>query len=218
MGELKLNIIIMGAQGSGKDTQGERLASVLKIPLVTSGDVFRAIAKENSPRGKEVKKLLDSGNLGSDEMINGFIKERLLQEDCKKGFILNGYPRNLNQVRFLDSTIKIEKVVVLDIAEKVAIERISSRRVCKKCNASYNLKTMPPHMEGMCDRCGEELVQREDDHPSAIKKRLQIYHEKTTQIINYYKKKHLVVKVDGAKPIEEVQKGLLRLLRARKKK
>ncbi len=208
----------MGAQGSGKDTQGERLASVLKIPLVTTGDVFRAACKEDSPQGREMQKILEQGKLAPDEFMNSFIKERLLQEDCKKGFILNGYPRNMAQVKFLDSIIKIEKVVVLDIIEKVAIDRISSRRVCKKCNASYNLKTMPSRMEGICDHCSSELVQREDDHPSAIKKRLQIYHEKTTPIINFYKKKHLVVKVDGAKPIVEVQKGLLRLLRARKKK
>lgn len=213
-----MNIIIIGAQGSGKDTQGERLASVLKIPLVTTGDVFRTACKENSPRGKEMRKLLEQGKLAPDEFVNAFVKERLVKEDCKKGFILNGYPRNMAQTKFLDSVTKIEKVVVLDVAEKTVINRISSRRVCKNCSASYNLKTMPPRMEGMCDRCGSELIQREDDNPSAIKKRLQIYHEKTAPIINYYKKKRLVVKVDGAKPIEEVQKGLLRMLRARKKK
>ena len=213
-----LNIIIMGAQGSGKDKKGGWLVLVLKIPLVTSGDIFREVAKENSERGQTLKKSLAAGNLGSDDLINSLIKDRLGKEDCKKGFILNGYPRTLVQVRFLDAFIKIDQVVVLEVAEKTVIGRIAARRVCSKCGASYNLKTMPSHMEGICDRCSSELIQRADDNPSAIKKRLKLYHEKTAPIINFYKKKKIVTLVDGAKPIVEVQKMLLRLLRARKKK
>ena len=213
-----LQIILMGPQGSGKGTQGSRLASSLKTSQVTTGDICRKIEKENTPLGREVKKLIDNGKLVPDDVMDQLVKQRLSQEDCKKGFILDGYPRTLVQAKFLDTIAKVEKVVVLNIPEKTTIDRVSSRRVCKKCGANFNLKTMKPRLEGICDVCGNELITRPDDHPSAIKKRLELYHKETAPIINYYKKKHLITVIDAAPSIEEVQKVLVRMLRKRKTK
>lgn len=213
-----VNVILMGPQGSGKGTQASRLASVLKIPQITTGDIVRKIEKENTPLGKEVKNLIDKGNLVPDATMDKIIKGRLSQEDCKKGFILDGYPRTLGQARFLDEITKIENVIVLEIPENITVDRISSRRVCKKCGANFNLKTMKPKMDGICDVCGNALIMRQDDHPSAIRKRLELYHKETSPIINYYKKKRLVTVINGNQKIEEVQKILMRLLRKRKGK
>ncbi len=213
-----VHVILMGPQGSGKGTQASRLASVLKIPQITTGDIVRKIEKENTSLGKGVKGLIDKGNLVPDATMDKIMKDRLSQEDCKKGFILDGYPRTLEQAKFLDEIAKIEKVIVLEISEKITINRISSRRVCKKCGANFNLKTMKPRMDGICDVCGNALIMRQDDHPSAIRKRLELYHKETSPIINYYKKRHLVTLIDGTQKIEEVQKILMRLLRKRKGK
>jgi adenylate kinase len=198
-----MNIILIGPQGSGKGTQAKLISKEYNIPHISTGDIFRETAKTNTKLGKKLKNLIDNGILVPDNVTNDVIKERLSKDDIKNGFVLDGYPRNLNQAEFLNSIIKIDHVFEIAVSDKESIKRLSSRRQCRKCNLIYGAVN-PPKNDNKCDNCGEELYQRDDDKEDAIKKRLKTYHKQTEPLINYYKKKGLLVRINGEQSIEKI--------------
>jgi adenylate kinase len=208
-----MNIVIFGPQGSGKGTQADLASKRLKIPHISTGDIFREHMKKGTELGKSIATLMNQGQLVPDEITNEIVKERLSRQDCKKGFILDGYPRNINQARFLEGIKKIDLVIVLNVSDKETIKRISNRRLCPKCGANFNLVSLKPKIDNICDICGTELVQRKDDTPRAVKKRLKIYHQQTTPIFEFYEKRGVLKKINGEPPIKAVADDIARLLR-----
>lgn len=196
-------MLIFGPQGSGKGTQGKLICDEYGLIHISTGDIFRDNISRGTDLGKQVQEIVKSGALVPDELTNALVKDRLSKDDIKRGFLLDGFPRNMAQAEFLDGVIDINAVIVLDVPDSVTIERISARRLCKNCKASYNLKFKPPAIEGKCDKCGGELVQREDDKPESIKDRLAIYHSQTAKIVERYPEK-IVVRVEGSGSIDEV--------------
>ncbi len=213
-----MRLILIGPPGAGKGTQAQRLADKLKLPHVATGDIFRRAISEETPMGKKAKAYLDGGELVPDEVTNGLIKERLQQEDVKEGFILDGYPRNLNQARALDEILdslglELDLALEIDLPDEEVINRLGGRRVCLECGATYHLSFQPPAVEGSCDSCGEQLVQREDDKEETILQRLKVYHQQTEPIIKYYRREGLLRAVDGKATIDEVFAQLLQMIR-----
>ncbi len=195
-----MRIVLMGSLGSGKGTYAQRLKEIWKVPQISTGDLFREEIKKNSLMGKIVEHDVSNGILVPDIIVNRIVKHRLEQDDCKKGFIFDGYPRTLNQAEFLDKITKLDAVVNLDVPDNVLIARLSARIVCRKCGAIYNTLFLKPKKEGVCDKCGGELYQRDDDKPEVIKKRLGDYKENIQKpLIDYYKKKKLLVIVRNDK-------------------
>lgn len=185
-----MNLIILGAPGAGKGTYASRLAGHFGIPAIATGDMFRSEVKNGSPLGKKVAEYLESGRLVPDEVVNEVLKSRLQRPDSARGFILDGYPRTVDQAKALERVAKIDAVINMDVPERVIIERLSNRRICRNCGAIYNAKYSPkPKVEGKCDRCGGELYQREDDKTDVIKNRLRVYEKQTQPLIEYYEKK-----------------------------
>ncbi len=203
-----VKIIFIGPQGSGKGTQAKIISEELKIPHISTGDLFRAIEGKLK---EEVDSYVNKGTLVPDELTVKILKERISKPDCKEGFILDGFPRNLNQAKLLEKITKIDKVIEIDITDDLSIERISSRISCKKCGIIYNTITNPPRRKDICDRCGGELYRRSDDNPDAIKKRLQIYHKETKPILEMYKDR--LVKIDGDQEIDKISMDILDSLR-----
>lgn len=204
----KQNLIIFGIQGSGKGTQAKILAKDLGIPHISTGDMLREEAKKNTERGKFIRSLIEKGNLVPDEIITEMLKERLSRPDAKGGVILDGYPRNLNQAKLLDEICEVSKAIYLNISDEEAMERALWRRTCPKCGKIYHLKFSPPKNENLCDECGVALVWREDDKEEAIKIRLAKFHEQTEPLIDFYKKKDILVEIDGVGAIEEVARRI----------
>lgn len=202
-----MKIIMLGPQASGKGTQAKLLAEKLKIAHISTGEIFRAMTRETA-LGKKVRDLIDNGNLVPNDITNEVVKERLLKEDCKKGFILDGYPRNMNQALALDKIAKLDKVIYLDINIKETLRRISGRRECTKCKAIFNIYTNKPKKEGICDNCNNKLYQRDDDKEEAVKKRLEIYHNETTPLINFYEKKGILLRINGEQTIDAIAKDV----------
>jgi len=201
------NIIVLGSQGCGKGTQAKKISKELSIPHISTGDIFREIKEENSELGKKVKEMIDNGNLVSDEITISIVKNRIKKEDCEDGFILDGFPRNLEQSKALDESVKIDYVFDIEIPDDISIHRLSGRRTCsnKDCRAIYNIYLAPkPREAEKCDKCGSNLFQRIDDQEEAIKKRLETYHTKTEPIIEFYKLKSNLIVIDGTETIEEV--------------
>jgi len=203
-----MNIVIIGPQGSGKGTHSDILSKKLGIPHISTGDMFREEVKKGTELGKTLEKYMNEGKLVPDEIVNEVMKKRLSEDDCKNGFILDGYPRNLNQAKMLDKIAKIDHVIYLDISDEKAIERISNRRQCRNCNAIYNLITIPPKKPGVCDKCGGPLYQRDDDKPDAVKERLKIFHEVTKPIIDYYRERGILDIVNSESEVEETQRKI----------
>ena len=199
------NIIFIGPQGSGKGTQAKILAEKLNIPHISTGDLFRGLTK--GPLKEEVDANINQGKLVPDELTVKILKERISNLDCKKGFILDGFPRNLDQANLLDNIAKIDKVIEINITDELAIERISSRISCKKCGAVYNTITNPPKKENICDQCQEELYRRADDNPEAIKKRLETYHKETKPILKKYQS--ILDSIDGNQEIDKIAEQIL---------
>lgn len=199
-----VKIIFIGPQGSGKGTQAKIISEKLGIPHVSTGDLFRAL---QGPLKKQVDEIINAGKLVPDELTVKILKERISQPDSKKGFILDGFPRNINQANLLDGITKIDKVVEIDISDELAIERISSRISCKKCGTVFNSITNPPKNDMVCDKCGSELYQRADDNPEALKKRLKTYHEETEPILEKYKSVSL--KISGDQEIDKITEDIL---------
>jgi adenylate kinase len=191
-----MKLIIFGPPGSGKGTYSSRIAPKFNIPHIATGDIFREIAKSETPLGKKVAEYLNKGELVPDNIVIEILKERISKEDCKNGFILDGYPRTIPQAEALEKITKIDKIINLVVPEDVIIQRLSTRRICKKCGSIFNIRTLPPKKEGICDYCGGELYQREDDKPEVIRERLKIYQRQTEPLLNFYKGKVPIINIE----------------------
>lgn len=209
-----IKIIMLGPPGAGKGTYATRLAPKLGIPTISTGELLRA-ARDDPEIGETIRKYQDSGELVPDEIVIQILKKRLEQDDAKNGFILDGFPRTLEQAKALETITNIDVVVNLDVPEEILIKRLSARRQCKKCGAIYNLLYLKPKVDGICDKCGGELYQRDDDKPEAIKERLRVYHEKTAPLIDYYKEKGIMITITTDRidvpPEEQVEKIMQKL-------
>ncbi|MEA5061361.1 MAG: adenylate kinase [Erysipelotrichaceae bacterium] len=196
------NIILMGPPGAGKGTQAKMLIGAFKIPHISTGDMFREAIKEGTKLGKLAQGYIDHGDLVPDEVTIGIVKERLMKEDCDKGFLLDGFPRTIPQAEALEKigeeiNRKIDVVINIDCEEKELIRRISGRRVCKVCGTPYHVDTMKPKVEGICDVCGGPLIQRKDDNPEALKIRLEHYVKETKPLLQFYKTRKILKDFDG---------------------
>ena len=192
------NFVFLGPPGAGKGSLAVKVAADYQIPHISTGDIFRANIKAQTPLGVKVKEIIDSGSLVSDELTFELVKDRLAQDDCKNGYILDGFPRTIPQAQMLDSLVSDLKVVNFVIKDEIVIDRLSTRRVCKACGANFNIKTLPPKVEGICDKCGGELYQRDDDKQDSILHRMDVYREQTEPLINYYKGKGKITDLDAA--------------------
>ena len=192
------NFVFLGPPGAGKGSLAVKVAEDYKIPHISTGDIFRANIKAQTPLGVKVKAIIDSGSLVSDELTFELVKDRLAQDDCKNGCILDGFPRTIPQAEMLDGLVADLKVVNFQISDDIVIGRLSTRRVCKACGANYNIKTLPPKVEGICDKCGGELYQRDDDKQESILHRMDVYREQTEPLINYYKNKGKITDLDAS--------------------
>lgn len=201
--------LFMGIQGSGKGTQAKRVSEKLKLAHISTGDLLR---ETTGKLAKEISAYIDDGKMVSDELILKILKKRISKADCKNGIILDGYPRNIKQAKTLDSKFDVNKIIKLHISDRESIKRLSGRYTCPKCKAGYNMLTVPkPKKKGICDKCGEKLIQRDDDHKTAIKRRIKDYHKKTKPILAHYKNK--IIKINGLQSIEQITKDILSKLK-----
>ena len=208
-----MNLILLGAPGAGKGTQAEMLIERLQIPSISTGNMLREAMANGSELGKQVKTCMDSGSLVSDDVILSIVAERVAQPDCKNGFILDGVPRTLAQAEALDARgVRIDHVVSIEIDDAVIEGRMTGRRVCTKCGASYHITAHPPKEDGICDHCGSEVVIRKDDAPETVHHRLEVYHKSTEILKDYYAKQNKLVLVNGNQPIEDAYHDILRVL------
>ena len=182
-----MNAIIFGAPGSGKGTYASRLQARLGVDVIAMGDIFREIMKEDTPLGRKVKGYVEKGLLVPDDIVIDVLKQRLAQVPKEKGFILDGYPRTIEQAKALEKIAKIDVILLQMVPDWIIIERLSSRRICRNCGAVYNIRFLKPKVENVCDRCGGALYQRSDDNPEVIKKRIQVYQEQTSPLLQHYK-------------------------------
>ncbi len=192
------NFIFLGPPGAGKGSLAVKVAADYKIPHISTGDIFRSNIKAQTPLGVKVKAIIDSGSLVSDEMTFELVKDRLAQDDCKNGYILDGFPRTIPQAEMLETLVSDVKVVNFEIQDEIVIKRLSTRRVCKACGANYNVLTLKPKVEGVCDKCGGELYQRDDDKQESILHRMDVYREQTEPLINFYKDKGKITNLDAS--------------------
>ncbi len=207
-----MRLVFLGPPGVGKGTYASAISKKYGIPHISTGDIFREEIKKGSELGKKVKSYVDAGKLVPDDIVIEVVKRRLSMDDCKKGFILDGFPRTLAQAEALDKITKIDLALNFVAPDEVIIERISGRRVCLKCGAIYHVVYMPPKVRGVCDKCGGSLIQREDDKPEVVKERLAIYRERFSPIIDYYKKKGILVEVYAGEPAEKVIPKIIKVL------
>ena len=192
------NFIFLGPPGAGKGSLAVKVAEDYKIPHISTGDIFRANIKAQTPLGVKVKAIIDSGSLVSDELTFELVKDRLAQDDCKNGYILDGFPRTIPQAEMLEGLVSDVKVVNFEIKDEIVIRRLSTRRVCKACGANFNVLALPPKVEGVCDKCGGELYQRDDDKQESIMHRMDVYREQTEPLINFYKNKGKITDLDAS--------------------
>ena len=205
-----MNLILLGAPGAGKGTQAELLMEKLQIPSISTGNMLREAIRQGTPLGIQVKQVMDEGRLVSDELVLGIVAERTAQPDCKNGFILDGVPRTLAQAEALDAKgLRIDHVVSIEIDDDMIENRMTGRRVCEKCGASYHIAANPTKVEGICDLCGGKAVQRKDDAPETVRNRLAIYHKSTEVLKEYYAARQKLRLVDGKGSIEETFQGIL---------
>ncbi len=202
-------ILLMGPPGAGKGTQAANLVKEFDIPHISTGDMFRAAVKEGTELGKKAKKCMDAGELVPDEITIGIVRERLVKPDCAKGFILDGFPRTVEQAKALDGilsdlSIKLTRVLDISVPDERLIERAVGRRVCRKCGATYHVRFQPSKVDGVCDSCGGETYQRADDTEETMKNRLSVYGAQTSPVIGYYQKAGLYSRIDGSQAIDKV--------------
>ena len=210
-----MNLILLGAPGAGKGTQAEMLTQKLSIPAISTGNMLREAIANGTALGKEVKQYMDGGLLVPDELILSIIAERVQQPDCKNGFILDGVPRTLAQAEAMDAKgVRIDHVVSIEIDDAVIEGRMTGRRVCAKCGASYHITANPPVTEGICDQCSGELVIRKDDAPETVRKRLQVYHDSTEVLKDYYSRTGKLRIVEGNQSIEGANRDILEAIGA----
>ncbi len=213
-----MHILLMGPPGAGKGTQAENLVEEFHIPHISTGDMFRAAVKEGTELGKQAKACMDAGQLVPDQVTIGIVRERLAKSDCKKGFILDGFPRTVEQANALDTIlveigIKLTRVLNINVPAEDLIARAIGRRICKKCGATYHVTFRPTAKEGICDTCGGETYQRADDSESTMKNRLSVYVAQTKPLIDYYQKAGLYTELDGRKAIDKVFADIVKRLR-----
>ena len=197
-----MKIIMLGAPGAGKGTQAKMIAESYKLPHISTGDIFRANIKEGTDLGKEAKTYMDEGKLVPDELTVRILLDRVAKDDCKNGYVLDGFPRTIPQAEVLEGELnklgdKVDFAINVDVPDENIINRMSGRRACLKCGATYHIKHVPPKVEGICDTCGSELVLRDDDKPETVKKRLDVYHEQTQPLIDFYTERGVLKTVDG---------------------
>ena len=210
-----MKLILLGAPGAGKGTQAAVISERYHIPQISTGNIIRAALKSGTEMGLKAKSFIDEGKLVPDEVVIGIIKDRLVEDDCKDGFILDGFPRTIPQAEALDKMgIEIDKVIDIEVADDVIIDRMSGRRVCEKCGRPYHLVSLRPKVEGVCDDCAGALIQRKDDHPDTVKARLEIYHNETEPLKDYYEKQGKLYVVEGASSVEETTKLTFEALEA----
>ena len=208
-----MKLILLGAPGAGKGTQAEILCKELNIPTISTGNILRAAIKNGTPTGMKAKAFMDEGKLVPDEVIIGIINERLAEEDCSNGYILDGVPRTIAQAEAMEKAgITFDHVISIEIADETIVNRMGNRRVCEDCGASYHLVAVPPKVEGMCDKCGGKLVQRKDDAPETVKARLDVYHQETEPLKGFYAERGLLRSVDDQPSVAETSKGILKVL------
>ncbi len=212
-----MKIIMLGAPGAGKGTQAKMIAEKYGIPHVSTGDIFRANIKEQTELGMEAKKYMDQGLLVPDELTVKILLDRVAKDDCKNGYVLDGFPRTIPQAEVLEKAVaelgeSIDFAVNVDVKDENIIKRMSGRRACLKCGATYHIEHIPPKQEGICDKCGSELVLRDDDKPETVKKRLDVYHEQTQPLIDFYNKKGILREVDGSQDMKDVFNAIVAIL------
>ena len=210
-----MNLILLGAPGAGKGTQAEIICEHLNIPAVSTGNMIREALKSGTEMGLRAKSFVDAGKLVPDEVVIGIIQERLAKDDCKNGFILDGFPRTIPQAEALDSRgVVIDKVIDIEVPDEKIVQRMSGRRVCENCGASYHLLYKKPEQEGVCGKCGGTLVQRKDDHPDTVLARLKVYHEETEPLKEYYQKQGKLFVVEGQEEVADTTKLTLAAVEA----
>lgn len=199
-----MKLIIMGAPGAGKGTQAARISQHLSIPAISTGDILREAIAAGTEMGEQAKSYIDRGHLVPDEVMIGIIKDRLTQEDCKSGYILDGFPRTIPQAEALDAMgADIDKVLSLEVSDKRIVDRMSGRRVCPKCGSTFHTDHNPPKVAGICDKCGAELIRRKDDAPETVAARLKVYHDQTEPLKGYYKQSGKLVIAEGQEDVED---------------
>ena len=216
-----MDMILLGLPGVGKGTQAKKLEDKLEIPHIATGDIFREAIKNKTPLGKKAKSFIDAGELVPDEVTIGIVEERLKESDCKDGFILDGFPRTIAQAEALDEILseqnrELDLAIYLQAEIDILVERLAGRRVCVDCGATYHVKNDPPEVEGVCDKCGGELIQRSDDQEKTVKKRIEVNKEKTAKLADYYQNKGILHEVESTGGIDKVQARLMKLIEANK--
>lgn len=217
--EVTMKIIMLGAPGAGKGTQAKKIADKWGIPHISTGDIFRANIKNGTELGVKAKTYMDQGLLVPDELVVDLVVDRVKQDDCKNGYVLDGFPRTIPQAESLDSALsqigeKMDYAVNVEVPDENIIRRMSGRRACVSCGATYHLVYIPPKVEGICDYCHADLILRDDDKPETVEKRLKVYHDQTQPLIEYYTAKNILVEVDGTKDMEEVFEAIVKILGA----
>ena len=208
-----MKLILLGAPGAGKGTQAEILCRRLGIPTISTGNILRAAIKDGTPTGLKAKSFIDAGALVPDEVIIGIVDERLAQDDCRNGYILDGVPRTIAQAEALEKAgITFDAVVSIEISEEEILRRMSGRRVCGACGASYNVEFLPPRTAGICDNCGGKLIQRKDDTPETVRERLKVYHTETEPLVGFYAQRGLLRPVQSADTKEGTTQAILAAL------
>ena len=216
-GGKQMKIIMLGAPGAGKGTQAKQIAGKYGIPHISTGDIFRANIKEGTELGKKAKSYMDQGLLVPDELTCDLVMDRIAQDDAKNGFVLDGFPRTIPQAEALDKALTatnqaMDYAIDVDVPDENIVNRMGGRRACLNCGATYHIVSIPPKKEGICDNCGNELVLRDDDKPETVQKRLDVYHEQTQPLIDFYKGKGILRSVDGTQPMEKVFSDIVGIL------
>lgn len=200
-----MKLILLGAPGAGKGTQAEKICEKFSIPQISTGNIIRAAMKQETEAGKKAQTFVNAGQLVPDAVVIEMVNERLKQDDCKNGFILDGFPRTVAQAEALEEMgVQIDAVVDIQVPDEVITDRLSGRRACLACGATYHLEFNPSKLEGKCDKCGADLVVRKDDQPETIQERLKVYHDQTQPLVDFYRARGVLKEVDGTKPVEEV--------------
>ena len=212
-----MKALLMGPPGAGKGTQAVILAEKLGIPHISTGNIFRKAAKEETTRGLEAKRYMDSGQLVPDEVTIGIVRERLGAGDCAKGFLLDGFPRTVFQAEALDGIMKelgtkLDMALNIDVDAEALVGRITGRRMCRSCGTPYHVTFSPSKVQGVCDACGGELYQRDDDKEETVRERLEVYNSQTLPLIEYYRKQGIIVDIDGNQPMEKVTEAILKAI------
>ena len=212
-----MKIIMLGAPGAGKGTQAKQIAAKYEIPHISTGDIFRANIKEGTALGMEAKSYMDKGQLVPDELTVKILLDRVAKDDCKNGYVLDGFPRTIPQAEVLDEAVtklgeQIDFAINVDVPDENIIRRMSGRRACVKCGATYHIVNVPPKKEGICDACGEALIVRDDDKPETVKSRLETYHAQTQPLIEYYSTKNILKEVDGTQDMNKVFEDIVAIL------